>query len=74
MLLLIADYLGLDASDLTPEARFDEDLGCDRLDIIEIIVAIEEDLDIELADDDDASITTVGDLLGAVERLTKAPV
>ena len=63
---IIADVLNVDASDITMETTFVDDLGADSLDIFQIIMGIEEEFDIEI-DNDDAE--TVGD---AVEQIRTA--
>ena len=56
---LIADQLGVDASEVTPEARFNEDLNADSLDLFELIMALEEEYGVEIPSDDLESLTTV---------------
>jgi acyl carrier protein len=53
---------------LSPEARLAEDLGLDSLDVLELAVHVEESLGVRLADEDLKGVTTVADLLAAVER------
>ena len=62
---IIADVLNVDASDITMETTFVDDLGADSLDIFQIIMGIEEEFDIEIDNDDAEKIVTVGD---AVEQ------
>ena len=66
---IIADVLNVDASDITMETTFVDDLGADSLDIIQIIMGIEEEFDIEIDNDDAEKIVTVGD---AVEQIRTA--
>ena len=49
---IIVDQLGVSAEEVKPEASFVEDLGADSLDLTELIMAMEEEFDIEIADDD----------------------
>ena len=58
---IIADVLNVDASDITMETTFVDDLGADSLDIFQIIMGIEEEFDIEIDNDDAEKIVTVGD-------------
>jgi len=58
---IIVDQLGVDESEVTPEASFLDDLGADSLDIVELIMALEEEFDLEIPDEDAEKITTVGD-------------
>lgn len=61
---LIADQLGVDAGTITLETNFEEDLGVDSLDIVELSMALEEAFDIEeMGEEDLAKIKTVGDLV-----------
>lgn len=66
---IIADVLNVDASDITMETTFVDDLGADSLDIFQIIMGIEEEFDIEIDNDDAEKIVTVGD---AVEQIRTA--
>lgn len=66
---IIADVLNVDASDVTMETTFVDDLGADSLDIFQIIMGIEEEFDIEIDNDDAEKIVTVGD---AVEQIRTA--
>ena len=66
---IIADVLNVDASDITIETTFVDDLGADSLDIFQIIMGIEEEFDIEIDNDDAEKIVTVGD---AVEQIRTA--
>ena len=66
---IIADVLNVDASDITMETTFVDDLGADSLDIFQIIMGIEEEFAIEIDNDDAEKIVTVGD---AVEQIRTA--
>ena len=66
---IIADVLNVDASDITMETTFVDDLGADSLDIFQIIMGIEEEFDIEIDNEDAEKIVTVGD---AVEQIRTA--
>lgn len=66
---IIALQLDLDPEDITPEKSFNEDLGADSLDQVEIIMNLEDAFDIEIPDDIAMEIHTVGD---ALEELKKA--
>jgi acyl carrier protein len=60
---IIVDQLGVDAEDVTPNARFIEDLGADSLDTVELVMALEEHFDIQIPDEDAEKIGTVGDAI-----------
>ncbi|MBQ3545216.1 MAG: acyl carrier protein [Lachnospiraceae bacterium] len=66
---IIADVLNIDASEVTMESTFIDDLGADSLDVYQIIMGIEEEFDIEIGDDAAESISTVAD---AVEQIKNA--
>jgi acyl carrier protein len=56
---IIVDQLGVDPSQVTPEAHFIDDLGADSLDTVELVMAFEEQFDIKIPDEDAEKITTV---------------
>jgi acyl carrier protein len=58
---IIVEQLGVEENDVTPQAKFIEDLGADSLDTVELVMAFEEEFDIEIPDEDAEKITTVGD-------------
>ena len=66
---IIVDQLGADAAAVKPEASFIEDLGADSLDTVELVMALEEELDIEIHDEEAEKITTVQ---SAIDYVTKA--
>ena len=66
---IIADVLSIDTNEITMDSSFVEDLGCDSLDVVEIIMGIEEELDIKIPDEAAENIATVGD---AMEELKKS--
>jgi acyl carrier protein len=65
---IIVDQLGVDADEVTPEAKFIEDLGADSLDTVELVMEFEEEFNIEIPDEDAEKMTTVGQ---AIEYLKK---
>jgi acyl carrier protein len=58
---IIVEQLGVDPSQVTPEASFVEDLGADSLDTVELVMAFEEEFDLEIPDEDAEKMQTVGD-------------
>ncbi len=64
---IIVDLLGVEEGDVVPAAKFREDLEADSLDLVELIMALEEEFDKEISDEDAQSITTVG---AAIEYIT----
>jgi len=69
---VIVDQLGVDAAKVTPEARFVEDLGADSLDTVELVMALEEEFDIEILDEDAEKIRTVNEAISYVKNKTEA--
>lgn len=64
---IIADQLGVSEDEVKPEARFIEDLGADSLDIVELIMAMEEEFETEIPDEEAEKILTVGDTIEYVK-------
>jgi acyl carrier protein len=65
---IIAEQLGVEEDEVTPEASFTDDLGADSLDIVELVMAFEEEFGIEIPDEEAEKISTVKD---AVEYIDK---
>jgi acyl carrier protein len=59
---IIVEQLGVSLEEVTPQASFIEDLGADSLDIVELIMALEEEYDLEIPDEDAEKIQTVEDV------------
>lgn len=60
---IVAEQLSIDPSEITEESSFIDDLGADSLDIVELIMALEEEFDMEIPDEDAEKISTVGDVI-----------
>ena len=58
---IIVDQLGVDESDVNMDSSFTDDLGADSLDLVELIMALEEEFDMEIPDEDAENIKTVAD-------------
>ena len=58
---IIVEQLGVSREEVTPKASFIDDLGADSLDIVELVMAMEEEFDIEIPDEDAERIQTIGD-------------
>lgn len=65
---LIAEQLGIEEEEITLESSFVDDLGADSLDIVELIMAIEEEFDIEIPDEDAEKMITVNDAVAYVKE------
>lgn len=64
---IIAQQLGVDADNVTADASFMDDLGADSLDTVELVMALEEEFDLEIPDSDAEKIQTVQDALTYLE-------
>ena len=64
---IIVDKLGVDETEVTPEATFTNDLGADSLDTVELIMELEKEFNITIPDDQAEKIATVGDAIAYVE-------
>ena len=64
---IVVDQLGVDEDQVTEDASFVDDLGADSLDTVELIMAFEEEFDIEIPDEDAQKIKTVKDIMDYIE-------
>ncbi len=69
---IIADQLGVEVEKLNPSAKFVEDLGADSLDVVELVMAFEEEFGIEIPDEDAEKIRTVGDVIDYLKERVKS--
>ena len=70
---IIVEQLGVDEDEVTPDASFVDDLGADSLDTVELVMALEEEFEIEIPDEDAEKITTVQQAIEYInDRRTKA--
>ena len=65
---IVADSLGAEISTLTEASSFKDDLGADSLDLFEVVMAFEEEFDVEIPSEDLENIDTVGDLINYIEN------
>ncbi|MFQ5397967.1 MAG: acyl carrier protein [Anaerolineae bacterium] len=65
---IVVDLLGVDESQVVPEARFREDLEADSLDLVELIMAFEEEFEGEISDEEAQKITTVGEAIAYINE------
>jgi len=65
---VIVEQLGIDEGEITLDSSFVDDLGADSLDVVELIMALEEEFGIEIPDEDAEKISTVGDALDYIKQ------
>lgn len=68
---IIVEQLGVNADQVTPDAKFIEDLGADSLDTVELIMALEEEFGIEVPDEEAEKLQNVGDVTKYIEENQK---
>jgi acyl carrier protein len=68
---IIVEQLGVDASEVNPQASFVNDLGADSLDTVELVMALEEEFDVEIPDDQAEKIQTVGQAIDYIKANSK---
>lgn len=64
---IIVERLGVEESEVTPEASFKDDLGADSLDVVELVMELEDEFGLEISDEDAEKITTVQDVVTYIE-------
>lgn len=65
---IVVDHLGVDEEKVTNDASFVDDLGADSLDTVEIVMAFEEEFELEISDDQADNLLTVGDVISFIEK------
>jgi acyl carrier protein len=69
---IIAEQLGVDGDQVTENASFTDDLGADSLDTVELVMALEEEFDLEIPDEDAEKIVTVSDAIKYLQANTSS--
>jgi acyl carrier protein len=69
---IVVEHLGVEADKVVENANFIDDLGADSLDTVELVMAFEEEFGVEIPDDQDETISTVGDAVKFLEKATAA--
>lgn len=65
---LVVDQLGVEEDEVTMEATMQDDLGADSLDLVDLVMSVEEELGVKVADEDLENIKTVGDIVNYIEE------
>ncbi len=65
---LVVDQLGVEEDEVTMEATMQDDLGADSLDLVDLVMSVEEELGVKVADEDLEKIKTVGDIVNYIEE------
>jgi len=65
---IVVEQLGVDEEEVNEQASFIDDLGADSLDIVELVMALEEEFDLEIPDEDAEKIGTVGDAVSYIKE------
>lgn len=65
---IIVDQLGVDEKEVTSTSSFSDDLGADSLDVVELVMALEEEFNIEIPDEEAEKISTVGEAVNYIEE------
>ena len=68
---IIVEQLGVNEEQVTPDAKFIEDLGADSLDTVELVMAFEEEFEIDVPDEEAEKLQSVGDVINYVEKAAK---
>ena len=69
---IIVEQLGVDEDEVKPEASFVDDLGADSLDVVELVMALEEEFSLEISDEDAEKLVSVQHAIGYIQENAKA--
>jgi acyl carrier protein len=64
---IVAEQLGVEPNEVTPQSKFVEDLGADSLDVVELVMALEDEFSLEIPDEEAEKISTVGEASKYIE-------
>ena len=68
---IVVEHLGVEEDKVTPDASFIDDLGADSLDIVELVMAMEEEFEVEIPDEEAENIKSVGDAINYINAHKK---
>lgn len=68
---IVAEVMNVDREDVTPDTKFADDLGADSLDVVQIVMAIEDEFDVEIPTEEIEKIVTVGDAADMLANVKK---
>ena len=69
---IISNQLGIEKEAITPDAKVIDDLGADSLDVVELVMALEEEFDVEIPDEEAEKIKSVGDIFSYMEAVLES--
>ncbi len=69
---IISNQLGIEKEAITPDAKVIDDLGADSLDVVELVMALEEEFDVEIPDEEAEKIKSVGDIFSYMETVLES--
>lgn len=67
---LVSEQLGIEQASITAEQSLEKDLGCDSLDLVELVMALEDEFEIEVSYEEESAVATIGDAVTLVQKLT----
>lgn len=65
---LVSEQLGVEQASITAEQSLEKDLGCDSLDLVELVMALEDEFEIEVSDEEGSAVATIGDAVTLVQK------
>lgn len=66
---LVSEQLGIEQASIAAEQSLEKDLGCDSLDLVELVMALEDEFEIEVSDEDGSTVATISDAVALVQKL-----
>lgn len=66
---LVSEQLGIEQASITAEQSLEKDLGCDSLDLVALVMALEDEFEIEVSDEEGSAVATIGDAVTLAQKL-----